>query len=148
MQTFLPYPSFADSARALDNKRLGKQRVECLQIIRALTIEEYGWKNHPAVKMWRGHLLSLTDYSTCITMEWINRGFVDTCTTKILDAWLTRQDVSPMEIIAQVGKPEWLGNPDFHLSHQSNLIRIFPTHYRPIFGDDVPDDLPYIWPVL
>lgn len=37
MQTFLPYPSAERSARVLDNQRLGKQRVECLQILAALT---------------------------------------------------------------------------------------------------------------
>jgi len=30
MQTFLPYPGFADSARVLDRRRLGKQRGEAL----------------------------------------------------------------------------------------------------------------------
>lgn len=36
MQTFLPYKDFAECARVLDDKRLGKQRVECLQILNAL----------------------------------------------------------------------------------------------------------------
>lgn len=36
MQTFLPYKSFEQSAACLDNKRLGKQRVEVLQILKAL----------------------------------------------------------------------------------------------------------------
>lgn len=36
MQTFLPYPDFKKSASVLDNKRLGKQRLECLQILRTL----------------------------------------------------------------------------------------------------------------
>jgi hypothetical protein len=36
MQTFLPYADFAECARVLDDKRLGKQRVECLQILKAL----------------------------------------------------------------------------------------------------------------
>lgn len=36
MQTFLPYPNFAASARVLDNRRLGKQRVECVQILKAI----------------------------------------------------------------------------------------------------------------
>lgn len=36
MQTFLPYPSAERSARVLDTKRLGKQRVECLQILATL----------------------------------------------------------------------------------------------------------------
>lgn len=31
MQTFLPYFSFIESAKVLDNKRLGKQRVEALK---------------------------------------------------------------------------------------------------------------------
>ena len=36
--------------------------------------------------------------------------------------------------------PPWLGNADFHLSHQSALVRKDPEFYRPLFGD-VPDDL-------
>ena len=32
MQTFLPYQNFIKSAKCLDYKRLGKQRVEALQI--------------------------------------------------------------------------------------------------------------------
>ena len=39
MQTFLHEPDFARNARALDSRRLGKQRVEALQILRALTRE-------------------------------------------------------------------------------------------------------------
>ena len=36
MQTFLPFPDFVASARSLDRLRLGKQRVETLQILNAL----------------------------------------------------------------------------------------------------------------
>lgn len=36
MQTFLPFADFSKSAACLDDKRLGKQRVECLQILKAL----------------------------------------------------------------------------------------------------------------
>jgi len=35
MQTFLPYPDFLQSLQSLDNKRLGKQRVETFQILNA-----------------------------------------------------------------------------------------------------------------
>lgn len=41
MQTFLSYPDFNESARVLDDKRLGKQRVECLQILNVLAIGPY-----------------------------------------------------------------------------------------------------------
>ena len=33
---------------------VGKQRVEALQVLRALVRPVYGWKHHPAVRMWVG----------------------------------------------------------------------------------------------
>lgn len=56
MQTFLPYTNTLDAARALDNKRLNKQILECYQILNVLSgrSKGNGWKNHPAVLMWKG----------------------------------------------------------------------------------------------
>lgn len=59
VQTFLPYPDFERSAAVLDPARLGKQRVETLQVLRALELPDYGWRNHPAVGMWRGRTPAL-----------------------------------------------------------------------------------------
>jgi len=36
VRTFLPYPEFDRSAAVLDRARLGKQRVEVLQILRGV----------------------------------------------------------------------------------------------------------------
>ena len=57
MQTFLPYTDFIKSAKCLDYKRLGKQRVEAKQILNILLGEttKAGWTNHPAVLMWSGY---------------------------------------------------------------------------------------------
>lgn len=135
MQTFLPYPSFADSARVLDRARLGKQRVEALQVLRAVTIPTYGWRNHPAAKMWRGHVPALAEYALAMTDEWIAQGHADTVRPQLL------------EFVGEpVVMPPWLGDPALHLSHRSNLVRKDPEFYRPLFPD-VPDDLPYVWPV-
>jgi hypothetical protein len=46
VQTFLPYADLAESAAALDDRRLGRQRVEALQVLRALTRSPYGWEHH------------------------------------------------------------------------------------------------------
>jgi hypothetical protein len=135
MQTFIPFPSFTASARALDNRRLGKQRVECLQILKALHDPDYGWQNHPAVKMWKYHEQSLVDYSRAVCIEWIKRGFKDTCLDKI---------AAFHEARVVTHKPVWI-TEDFCRSHQSNLKRKDPAHYGPLFPD-VPDDLPYVWP--
>ena len=43
MQTFLPLPSMGDSVRCLDDKRLGKQRVEAFQILKAPCYEDVAW---------------------------------------------------------------------------------------------------------
>ena len=77
MQTFLPYPSFTETALCLDYRRLSKQRIEAKQIYLALTTENYGWQNHPAVKMWQGYEQALLCYGRIICMEWRRRGYND-----------------------------------------------------------------------
>jgi len=137
MQTLLPYSDFQLSAKALDNRRLGKQRVETLQILKALSLPSYGWQNHPAVKMWRGFERGLVAYGIAICDEWRGRGFNDTCLDKIR----LYLDVHP----ASRSTPTWLTD-DLCRSHQSNLLRKDRAHYGPLFPS-VPDDLPYVWPV-
>ena len=80
MQTFLPYADFAQSARALDRQRLGKQRVEVKQILNVLKKGSGGWANHPAVKMWRGYEMALCNYGIAVCGEWTVRGYKDTLT--------------------------------------------------------------------
>lgn len=141
MQTFLPYPSFAESARVLDTPRLGKQRVEALQLLRAVTIPTYGWRHHPAAKMWRGYVPALAKYGVAMTDEWMARGHPGTVRPQLL---LFAPEVEELTQ-DQLELPPWLGDESFHLAHRSNLVRKDPEHYRANFGD-VPDDLPYIWP--
>jgi hypothetical protein len=45
-----------------------------------------------------------------------------------------------------VSTPFWLGDPEFHMSHQSNLVRKDSGHYGKIFLG-VPDNMEYVWPV-
>jgi hypothetical protein len=54
MQTFLPVANFKESAKILDYRRLGKQRVEARQILNALQGKSKGWANHPATKCGEG----------------------------------------------------------------------------------------------
>ena len=148
MQTFLPHPDFELSARSLDQKRLGKQRVECIQVVRGLTWEKYGWKNHPAVKMWRGYEEALGRYSLVCCEVWLELGFADTCAATIR-ADLANAGITEIrtqaELAAGGALPPWLGDERFHVSHQSSLVRKDPEFYAPRFPG-VPDDLPYHWP--
>jgi hypothetical protein len=149
MQTFLPYADFERSARALDLKRLGKQRVECIQVLRGLTRSDYGWRNHPAVLMWKGYEEALGRYAFTMCEVWTERGFADTCAATIgldlREAGVTAVRTQ-VELDAAGALPSWLGDHAFHRSHQSSLVRKDPDHYRPLFPQ-VPDDLEYVWPV-
>ncbi|MDP9433255.1 MAG: MSMEG_6728 family protein [Actinomycetota bacterium] len=144
MQTFLPYADFAASAVVLDDRRLGKQRVETYQVLRALTFASYGWKNHPAVRMWRGFVPALVAYGLAMCDEWSRRGFADTVAESMLAFTGARSpDIGDLTRRGQV--PQWLGSAPLHLSHRSALVQKEPEHYRAYFPD-VPDDLPYLWP--
>jgi hypothetical protein len=144
MQTFLPYPDFARSAACLDRARLGKQRVECLQILKACFLWTKGWSNHPAVRMWRGYEDALYHYHHAVVSEWRDvRGYKDTTSEKAFGVFMGETHCMPSW---DPGLPPWLGSVEFHRSHQSNLIRKDPEHYGPLFPG-VSDDLPYVWPV-
>lgn len=138
MQTFLPYPSFTASAKVLDMKRLGKQRVECKQIINALEDPSKGWQHHPATAMWRDYPAALAVYGMTVCEEWISRGYKDSL-LPFFEGRVARSKTWPH-------MPPWIGDEAFHLSHRSNLLRKMPEHYRQFWPDD-PDDLPYLWPV-
>lgn len=140
MQTFLPYPDFTESARCLDRQRLGKQRVEAMQLLRTL-LEGGSWANHPAARMWRGYEGALLTYGLEVCTVWTERGYRDTCFEKMLElADEHGLDVSDGE------DPPWLGDEAFHASHRSNLLRKYPDWYSQ-WGWTETDDLPYVWPV-
>ena len=137
MQTFLPYADFQASAEVLDYRRLGKQRVETYQLLRAINGETRGWVNHPAAVMWRGYESALAYYGMVMCREWIRRGYKDTMLSRL------------EELLVQHGNnldmPYWLGDEAFHRSHQSNLVRKAPEFYSPLFPGVGPE-LEYVWP--
>lgn len=155
MQTFLPYSDYAKSAASLDQKRLGKQRVEAYQILLQLCgmkmVDYPIWEprparwNHPAMAMWAGHEVDLVNYIEACCNEWTSRGYKDTCLKKSRftlsiarsDDWLT----SP---------PGWVGDEAVHRTHRSNLVRKDPEFYQAIFPAEKvakeEDYLEYIWP--
>ena len=120
MQTFVPLTSsFEDIARTLDRARLNKQALEGWQIL--MTLLELdpqgnhrapkGWVNHPAVKMWRGHEMSLYLYIQAMVDEWKNRGYNSTIGDK---AKATIQTAIRSGVIsgAMSTPPSWVSDMD------------------------------------
>lgn len=134
MQTFLPYPNMKKSLKSLDNQRLGKQRVEAFQILNILLerTDKKGWKNHPAVKMWRSYENALKLYYNKAIKLWISKGYKNTMKLE--------------EIKGNIILPKWFGNKNFHDSHKSNLLRKDKKYYFK-FSREVSDNLEYVWPL-
>ena len=137
MQTFLPYSDFRESLETLDNKRLGKQRVEAYQIISAITGRTRkdgkpykGWVNHPCSVMWRDYVNALKLYYNDSIDVWKERGFKNTMEYEHIEG----------EFVL----PNWLGNEKFHSSHRANLLRKDYGYYSSQGWTENPDD-PYIW---
>lgn len=138
MQTFLPYTNFYNSGKVLDIKRLGKQRVEVLQMlnkIRGIT-KGKGWTNHPCTKMWSKNPNALVEYGLQICQAWKDRGYKDTCYEKI-KIHFKKEETKNM--------PAWLGDKKLHISHQSRLIQKNYEFYKPLWPD-IPENLEYFWP--
>ena len=140
VQTFLPYPDFAATALVLDPRRLGKQRVEALQVLRGLVVPGYGWRHHPAVKMWAGCEEALTRYGLEMCAAWTALGHADTVAATLREQ---HGDPPPQAELDRV--PAWLGRTDVHRSHRSALVRKDPDFYGPLFPDADPEE-PYVWP--
>lgn len=148
MQTFLPYPNFCQSAKCLDWRRLGKQRLEAKQILRRLfKIVVDNYSHHPAVLMWDGYEFSLGAYALCVCDEWSSRGYVDNTAKEIME--LFRFHINPNE---QYCPPPWFGLPAFHSMHRSVLLAKAPTHYSQFGWEEAPavrnsrGKFDYIWP--
>lgn len=134
MQTFLPFEDFYKSAKVLDYRRLGKQRVETFQILNVLLgrTETKGWNNHPATRMWRGYEELLKVYQNTMITEWTHRGYNNNMKLEVVDN-------------NNIVVPPWLGDERLHRSHRSNLLRKDFEFYSRFFNE--PDDIEYYWPV-
>jgi len=132
VNTFIPYPDFRASLEALDDPRLGKQRLECLQILKALAGETKGWRNHPATVMWRMNQDALCHYAMMTSTVWMERGFKDTLHDQFFERLKNKE---------KFFYPTWWGSFRVHSSHRANLIRKGINHgwtEQPVDG--------YFWP--
>lgn len=126
----MPHKDFTKTAKALDSKRLNKQILECYQILKVLSNNDphAGWRNHPAVKMWRGSEYSLLNYTMSMVKEADKRGIK---TDKNLANITNLLNIHGTDW--GFDSPAWY-NDDIKMkrlttSHQANLYRKDPEYY-------------------
>lgn len=134
MQVFRPYVDWWRSTRVLDDRRLGKQRVEAKQVMMAIlrrmgliTNGKHGWLNHPIVLMYyndgKPYLKDLVGYFRACVEEWRRRGMRST---------ISLSDIE--HLIMRAGSAE--GHPLTH-AHEVEYRRVLilkdPEHYLRTF---------------
>ena len=130
MQVFLPLADLKASAQVLDYRRLGKQRVEAMQIINALLGRSNGWTTHPATLMWARNVSGLMAYHDFCIDEWIRRGYRNT---------MQKFNVRVYSL------PIWFGDERFHSSHRAALLHKDHEFYSRYDWSEEPA-LNYLWP--
>lgn len=160
MQTFLTYAShdFSHTAKSLDRQRLNKQALEAWQIMMTnLKMdpdgnyrEPRGWRNHPAVVMWRGYEITLFNYIKAMTDEWQDRGYKTTILDKAHRTIITAIDE---DLIYTDALPPWMQDRDLYFdivrSHrQALLVKQYDWYSQFGWPEDTgvkPDTYEYVW---
>lgn len=126
VNTFVTSNSVSECASNLDNKRLGKQRVEAKQIIDCIESKlTKGFGNHPATLMWKDHIIGLKYYCNAMIKEWKSRKnskgepFKNTMEIYELDI------KDEKEIM-----PWWFYCKQLQLTHKCSLLRKNPVYYK------------------
>ena len=134
MQTFLPYPDFKKTFECLDYRRLGKQRVEAMQIYNIITGKNKtnGWIHHPAVLMWKLYHDALALYHNLCIKEWIARGY--------------NNNMKFIDYNDNIILPPWFGREDFHSAHRQTLLWKNFEWYSQFNWEEEPI-YEYVWPV-
>lgn len=126
MQTFLPQSDFNLSATILDSKRLNKQILEGYQILNVLSGNSPtgGWRNHPAVLMWKGSEWILNEYIYAMIQEAKKRNIkVD-------------KNQENMKLLKKKFGKTWGKNIPKWLKDEKKLLRIITTHRANLFKKD------------
>jgi hypothetical protein len=151
MQIFIPLANLAKIFACLDWRRLGKQRVECKQILDIILnrkdISKKGWRNHPAVKMYAPYTEFLKLYFNMCVEEWVRRGYKNN---------MPKEDLSVPEdkgkcqfynsfftfvfphCLNVVVYPNWWGDEEVHSYHRANLIRKDAEYYSQFKWTEAP----------
>lgn len=172
MQIFLPFPDLVKSLKALDNVRLGKQRVEAFQLFLAyhkkyvLKQEKVAWTEHIVFRMLFSdnycYLDFLKHYIVLCCREYGSRKSEKTGkyfqntkmdeNIKTYNLQLTAQQIENLQY------PFWFGNQSFHDSHKAMLFHkgkenvkdgLFKFNpYESIGFQNFAHINQYVWPIV
>lgn len=126
MQTFLPSSRYSTAAKMLDNKRLNKQILEGYQILNVLSGKSPtgGWRNHPAVLMWKENERGLWRYIQAMIAEAKTRGIK------------TENNENNLNALYNQCWEDWGDKTPEYFTNETKMMRIITTHRANLFKKD------------
>lgn len=144
MMTYITSESFWECARNLDDKRLSKQRYDCLRIMQIIADPEHKSANHPVVLLWKDDPSGLLNYSRSICDEYrtrqyhLNQPEIETVFDQILKVWENVKQPYGSE-------PCWRNCSALIDSHRAALLHKNPGWYSRWMWKVTPR-VKYFWP--
>jgi hypothetical protein len=125
VQTFLTSTNSLKCAQNLDSKRLNKQILEGYQILNVLSGRtKGGWRNHPAVLMWKGYEHGLWQYVGSMINIASLRGIK------------TENNVKNLNALYAECSDDWGNEHPAFWRDENKVMRIITTHRANLFKKD------------
>lgn len=152
MQVFRPYVDWWRSARVLDDRRLGKQRVETKQVMMAILRRmglisdgKHGWLNHPITLMYynngRPYFRDLVGYFNACVEEWTRRGMKSSISISDIEHLIERAGSAEGQPLTTIHELEYrrvliLKDPEHYLRAfpREEVVEVLEAEPTPISG--------------
>lgn len=135
---WMPFASSKANLDVLTDEHVFDVVFMGMQCLRNIYVGDLSWKDS---RMWGTAPASLLLYTARAEREMVRRGYDPEPRVNSAHVALSRAGW-PMAPVP----PWWFGDPEFHESQRSHLIRVNPTHYAQRLPFTTRLDLPVIWP--
>lgn len=135
---WLPFPNTKTNLEVLTDTHIFEVVFEGMQCLRNIYVGDLSWRD---AQMWANHPAALLLYVQRAEREMVRRGHEPEPRVRRAHVALSRAGwpLSPVP-------PWWYGNPHFHNTQRSNLIRVDPVHYARRLPPTTPLEMPLFWP--
>jgi len=135
---WLPFSSTHKNLEVLANEHIFEIVFEGLQCLRNIYVGDLSWRD---ARAWGEHPAALLHYVASAEREMVRRGYNPE--QRVIRAHVALSRAGwPLAPVP----PRWCGNPRFHLSQRSNLIRVNPEYYARRMPPTTPLEIPLMWP--
>lgn len=150
LTTYVPMADAVEVAEILNNVDIGHVASTVHSLLKEMHAETPCYlRDHPYYKMWVGHAPALAAYGLAMCDEIRKRDRFETRDAREVFEAVEEGIRQHLEYATAADYtltyPQWWGDVELHLAHQSELVRRYPGHYMKYFPD-IPMTIAPFWP--